>query len=254
MNLGTYVKQLEKIVIDNSPTILTGIATTGVVTSAILAARGAFKAAEVLKLDEDLHLLLDERHTLKEQFNLTWKCYIPAAGVLVFTVAAIIGANQIGHRRAAGLAAAYTVSERAFSEYREKVVEKMGEKKEKEARDEVVGDRMARNPLSDKTIVVGDGEVMCYDAFTDRYFRSSVEHLRAAQNTINHMINTVSYASLGDFYREVGIPATSGAEEVGWNSDRLMELQISTHMSPEGKPCVSTDFDVKPVRDYYRFH
>jgi len=60
------------------------------------------------------------------------------------------------------------------------------------------------------------------------------------------------YASLSDFYDLIGLPTTSFSDEVGWNSDRLLELQFSTVLSDDGRPCISIDFRTVPIRDYYK--
>lgn len=264
MNLSKIVKQVEKLAIDNSPAILTVIGITGTVTTAFLTGKATFKAAEILANEERiinrrerLQGTQSERRylTLKEKISFVWKIYVPAIGTGVITIACIIGANHIGSRRSAALAAAYSISEKAIVEYRDKVVEKIGVSKEKTIRDELAQDRITRNPVSEKEVIItGNGDVLCYESFTGRYFNSSMETLKKAQNDLNYTILHDSYASLSDFYNKIDIPITGHSDEVGWNSDAMLELEFSTCLSEDGRPCISIGFMVTPIRDYYRLH
>lgn len=246
MNLSDLAKRGVKLAADNSPAILTALAVTGTVTTAYLTGRASFKAAMILS-EESPHL------DTREKVDLVWRLYVPAVGTGLMTVGCTIAATRIGTRRAAAVAAAYTLSERAFTEYREKVVEKLGEKKEQAFRDELAQDRVDRNPIATRQIVIVEGKsVLCYDAYTGRYFLSDMETLKKAQNDVNHQVLNEYYASLTDFYDKVGLPSTSMSDEVGWNSDRLLELKFSVTLGEHDKPCLSVDFDVAPIRDYNR--
>ena len=257
MTLTRIAKQGEKLVADHSPQILTGMGVVGVVSTALLAGKASFKAADLIR-QEDENKDLDpktnvwERH---EKLLLVWKLYIPAASTGLITVAAVVGANRIGTRRAAVMAAAYSMSEKAFTEYKDKVVEKIGEKKELEVRDSVAQDRVNRNPVDNQQVIVtGGGEVLCYDTWTGRYFQSSMEALKKAQNDVNYQVLNNYYASLSDFYDKVGLSRTKNSDDFGWNSDDLLELYFSTTMSDDDRPCISVDFRVEPIRGYSRVH
>ena len=254
MDLAQLFKRAQRLAIDNSPTILTAVAVTDVVTTAYLTGKATVKAVELIREDEALGGTAgDLRQRAKARAQLTWKLYVPPVTTGLLTVTCIIGANRIGTRRAAAVAAAYTLSEKAFLEYRDKVVEKLGDKKEQSLRDELAQERVTRNPGDSSKLVIIDGKsVLCYEAFTGRYFISDMETLRKAQNDINHQVNNQYYASLTDFYELVGLTSTSMSDEVGWNADKLLDLKFSTTMSEDGRPCIVIDYAVAPVRDYSR--
>lgn len=243
MNMRTALKQFEKLTIDNSPAILTTVGVVGTLATAILTGKATFKAAEILAEENSADP--------KDKVRLVWKEYVPAAGVGVITVVSIVGANRIGSRRAAAIATAYAVSEKAFSEYKNKVLDKVGENKEREIRAEVAQDRVNRTPGSREVIISGT-DVLCYETFTGRYFQSDMETLRKAQNDINAKILNDTYASLTEFYDRIGLESTTYSEEVGWNVDNLMELHFSTIMSEDNRPCICIDYTVMPVRKYYK--
>lgn len=254
MNLGDMLQRFQKLTIDNSPAILTGVAVAGTVATAFLTGKATIKATELVREQEKFYeKSLVEEVGAREVVRLTWKLYIPPVTTGLLTVTCIIGANRIGTRRAAAVAAAYTLSEKAFSEYRDKVVEKLGEKKEQQVRDEIAQDRVTRNPANSSQLVVIDGRsVLCYEAFTGRFFISDMETLRKAENDTNHQVNNDYYASLTDFYERIGLDKTSLSDEVGWNCNKLLEVQYSTVLSPDGRPCISIDYAVAPIRDFYR--
>lgn len=264
MDFSSFLKGSSKIVSDNSPAILSAIAVTGTLTTAYLSGRASFKAAEIVRDYElDMHdpsgkndnVEITKPTTLQEKALLTWKLYIPAASTAVMTIACIVAANRIGTRRAAALAAAYKFSERATAEYKAKVVEKFGEKKEQAARDELAQDRVDKNPPKEKDILfTGRGEVLCYEACFGRWFMSDMHLLRKAQNETNIVVIRDGYASLSVFYNLIGLDATTYSDEVGWNTDNILDLKFSTCLAPDDTPCISVDYSVLPTREYSNFH
>lgn len=253
MGLNNIAGRMGKFASDNSPAILTGLGVVGALTTAYLTGKASFKAAQLIREEEKGGTAGDPRQRFKERFNLTWKLYIPAASSAVTTVAFIIVANRIGSRRATALAAAYAISERAYDEYREKIVEKLGERKELAARDEIAQDRVMRNPPPEDMVLLEDGlSVLCCDLFSGRYLMSDMETIRRAENDVNFQVNNDYYASLSDFYDAIGLPHTSMSDDFGWNSDKLLDLEFSTTLTPSGKPCLTFDFKVMPIRGYSR--
>lgn len=253
MRIQEVAKHIERVAKDNAPVILTAIGVTGTVSTAIFASKASFRAAELIREHEEAQgTSEDAKDRLIERTKITWPLYIPAVGVGTATIACIIFANQIGTRRAAAMAAAYSMSEKAFGEYREKVVEKIGAAKEQEARDELAQERVERNPLGSQVIVMNDREVLCFDQYTGRYFNSDMETLKQAQNKINYRMIRENYASLNDFYDCVGLDWVPTGDDLGWNSDQMLELSFTTVLSDDQRPCIAIDFNAVPVRNFYR--
>lgn len=251
MTFQSTLKKLERVTIDHSPEILTAIGVIGSFTTAFLASKATIKAYQLVELEEAQRQEVLEP---SEIIRLCWKVYIPAATSAALTTGAIVGSAQVNNRRAAAMAAAYSVSERAFGEYRAKVIERVGENKERAYRDEIAQDRVNARPASDSVVVVTEnGDVLCFDHYTGRYFKSSMESLRQAENQINFDIISSGYASLSDFYHILGVPPTAVTDEVGWNTDNPLKLRFSAVMSEDNRPCIAIDFDVSPRRKYDRF-
>lgn len=263
MNIAKFAKRIEKTATDNSPLILTIVGVAGTVSTAILTGRATYRAAQIIYEEQEAQAIklrgegdFPQPMSGKEKFELTWKLYIPAVSMGVVTCGSIVMANRIGARRAAAVAAAYTISERAFEEYREKVVEKIGETKEKEVREEIARDRVNRRDDIPIVIAGDTTSVLCHDAFSNQFFYSDMETLRKAQNDINAQILHADYATVTDFYHYVnaeGLEETSVSGEMGWNTNKFLELHFSTVLHKEKTPCISFDFAVMPIRDPWRF-
>lgn len=256
MGFSDIAKRVGNVAMKNSPAILTVIGVTGAVTTAVLTGRASFKAAQVLE-KERLHYEaeLDREMELKDKVQLTWTLFIPPVASLGLTVAAIIFANRMGSRQAAALAAAYSIAEKGFDEYKNKVAEKIGAKKEEAVRDDIAQDRLNANPVDDRQIIItGNGNVLCMEALTGRYFESDAETLRRAENNINYQIIGNGYASLTEFYNEVGLARTSVSDELGWSSDRPLELDIRAGLAKNDKPCLVVDYRVEPMHNHYKIN
>lgn len=250
MNLPNILARVSKLANDNSPLILTAIGVAGTIATGYLAARAAFKSSYEIYYEEQTRN--GRELTNKEVAKLTWKNYISAAGTGVCTIACIIAANRIGTRRAAAMAAMVAISERAFDEYRAKVVEKLGANKERKVRDEIAQDRVTNNPPSSEVMIVNGTNVLCLDGYSGRYFHSDMELIRKAVNDINWAILADSSASLTDFYYLIGLDKTDVSDEVGWLIDRQLEVEFSASLH-EGKPVMVLTFKTQPIREYYRF-
>ncbi|WP_254556795.1 DUF6353 family protein, partial [Salmonella enterica] len=80
-------------------------------------------------------------------------------------------------------------------------IETLGEKKEKQIREEIDKDRIKKNPVGkSEVIITGNGKTLCYDHTSGRYFESDMETIKRAVNTINKQMLDEMYVSLNDFY------------------------------------------------------
>jgi hypothetical protein len=142
-------------------------------------------------------------------------------------------------------------SDRALGEYKEKVIERLGPRQDEKIRDEVAQDRVTANPpRSEEVIMVGSGQVLCYDMLTGRYFNSTVEDIKRAENSVNYELIHFMSCSLSHFYDEIGLPPTAYTDSVGWNMNNRMEVKFSTTMTEDKRPCIAIDFSRPPLADY----
>jgi hypothetical protein len=256
MNIGAIVRRAQKASADNAPTILTALGVTGLVTTAVLTGKASFKAAEVLSKFEVGRDCDENGHRVpiafQKQTELLWRLYVPAVGVGAATITCILFANHISARRTAAIASAYSIAQEGFREYREKVLDKVGETKEKVIRDEVAQDSVTKNPPP-STLILTDDNVLCKDAHSGRYFQSTLEDLKKAANDTNYQILGNDYASLTDYWERIGLSKTSESDEIGWNTDCQLEVLYGSALDDKNRPCITVDFRTTPTRGYYSF-
>lgn len=234
---------LEKFAKDNSSLILAISASGGVLTTAYLSAKAGYKTAQRLEWLESEDPYADFRTKAWR----VWRLYIPSGVSALVTVGCIVGVKRIDGGRALAAQAAFSATRSAYDLYRERVAEEFGEKKEQLVRAAVAERSVAENPPP-ISIVVGEGDVLCCELFTGRYFPSSMEKLNKAVNEVNAKLNRHDYAYLDDFYHAIGQPYTTASGHTGWESTRLLELEFSSVISPDGKPCLAFDYNyVKPI-------
>ena len=253
-NLATITKDIRKFASKRSPEILTGIGIAGMITTTILAVRATPKALKLIEEQKEEESV-DELSSF-EVVKVAWKPYIPAMVTCIASTACLIGASSVNTKRNAALATAYKLSETALSEYRDKVVETIGEKKERIVRDKVAEERVKKNPVSkNEVIVTGNGKTLCFDPISGRYFMCSIETIKRAENTLNkQMLHDISgYVSLNEFYDELGLDHTSVGNDLGWNTNQLIDIDFSSQLNDNGEPSVVLDYLVAPKCDYYNF-
>lgn len=120
------LKSAQKSMKKHSPEILTGIGIAGMIATTVSAVRATPKALQLIDARE---IKENRRLSNKEIVATTWKCYVPAAVTGVLSTACLVGASSANLRRNTALATAYSISETALKEYKEKAVEVVGEKK-----------------------------------------------------------------------------------------------------------------------------
>lgn len=224
----------------NQSTILTAIGVAGLVSTAVLTGQATVKA--VRKCDA-----VQEELSLKERFLLTWRLYIPPVAMGVVSAACIIGAHSSDMKKNAALAGLYTLTEETLQDYRKKVVDRIGEKKEEEVYGEAIQERLDRHPVNENQIIfTGKGETLCYDSYSGRYFKSDIETLRQIQNDLNHDLLGQMWVPLNDLYFVIGLEPISMGEEIGWTTDELIEMTFNTKLAKDGTPCLVIDLNAKP--------
>lgn len=265
-NLLKFINGVKLTMTKHSPEILTGIGIAGMVTTTVLAVKATPKALYLLeearkeKIDKQVasgvpyEEVKNELETM-EKVKAAYKPYIPVFITGALSISCLIGASSVHLRRNAALATAYKLSETALSEYKEKVIETVGEKKEKVIKDNIAKSKIEKDPVSKKEIfITKKGETLCYDAITGRYFKSDIEEIKKAINVLNRNLIDTHYISLNDFFDEIGLANTRLGEELGWNlDDGLIDVHFNSQLAEDGTPCLVVDYLVAPRYDYYKF-
>lgn len=252
-NVSDFINSAKSAIVKHSPEILTGMGIAGMVTTAVLAVKATPKALDLIRDREDE--LEVEKLPVGEIVKTTWKCYIPAVSTCILSAACIIGASSVHTKRNAAIAAAYKLSEKALIEYKDAVIETIGEKKELEVRDKMAEKHIEKDPVSKTEVIITDkGTSLCYDSISGRYFKSDIETIKRAENVINKQLLSDMYVSLNDFYDELGLDYTKVGRELGWSvDDGLIDIHFSSQLADDGTPCLVVEYSTPPKYKFDRF-
>lgn len=235
MNIPNALHGVNRYIKTNGPELCVGLSLSGLLSTSVLTARATVSAQKTLD---------GNTYSRKETAKRVWKHFIPPALSILATGGLIVYGNRMSAKRLATSAGLLSVTQQAFDVYRKEVTEAIGSKKE-----ELIAAKIAERQTSDApTIVVGEGAVMCHEAFTGRYFMSDMETLRKVTNDINAKLNTRDVATLSDFYHLLNLSPTAQSDHTGWTIDRLLELRYTSVLASGGRPCLSFEYNyVKQV-------
>lgn len=226
----------------HSPRILFVGGIAGAVTSTVLACKATLKLEDVLEDAE--YEVADLKHnrdygphpsTTSEYYkDLTYvyaknayrvgKLYAPAVIVGTASVGALTGSHITLTRRNAGLTAAYAATQKAFDEYRERVQEELGEKKEGDIRNaiqmlEVVDEKGKKT----KVEFADPNKWSMYARFFEESnvnWQKNAElnriFVQAQQNYCNHLLHARGHVFLNEVYDMLGLPRSKAGQVVGW--------------------------------------
>lgn len=275
-NVTKLFKNVQQIASRRSPEILIGIGIAGMITTTVLAVKATPKAMELMRAEKrrknkDSTIIFDEakstyrghgkqpyccKLSLFETVKTTWKCYIPAVSTGIVSAACLIGAQSVNARRNAALATAYKLSETAFTEYKDKVVETIGEKKEQAIKDKITQEKLEKNPVSSNEVIMTEkGNTLCFDPLSARYFLSDIDQIKRVEYALNEMMFVTDYVSVNDLYDELGLAHTSVGDDLGWclHRDGKAKFDFSARIADDGRPCLVLDYWVAPKYGYSEY-
>lgn len=247
-DVAKFILRVRKGVSRNAPALLTGMGIAGMYAAVGQAVVATPKAVRLIEQRKE-ELWVDEL-TPVETVKTVWKCYIPTAISCAVSTACIIGANSVHGKRNAALMTAYKLSETALTDYKEQVVETLGEKKEKVISEKVAQKQVEKNPPSNNEVIpTKAGNTLCMDSLCNRYFYSDIDFLHRAMASFNRDIVTDigMRASLNDFYSKIGLSPSDVGDYIGWNiDDGELEVKPVPHLMEDNTVVVHIGFNVAP--------
>lgn len=266
MKATELIRSVQSTLRKHSPEILTGLGIAGMIATTIMAVQATPKAMRLIEeagyqKGSDEAPCMDMEYTpltTVEMVKAAWTAYIPAVITGIISISCLIGANSVNMRRNAALATAYTISEKALRDYKDKTLELVGDKKEKEIRDAVAKDIVNKQPVETKEIYISDkgGSTLCIDAMSGRYFMSDRETLKRIENELNERMLEDGSVCLNDLYDLIGgtmEPIYPIGDDLGWDTRTgLIKFQFSSQLATNGTPCLVLGYSVAPKYDYYR--
>lgn len=246
MNIKTIAKSVWAGAKKHSPEILIGMGIAGAASSVIFAVKATPKA--MFLLEEKRQELGVEKLEAKEIIKTAAPVYIPTAVSFGVSVACIVGASSVNARRNAALTAAYTLSESTLRTYRDKVLETVGEDKEREIRQKAAIEQQQSTP-EPQTLVVSSaaGQLKCFDSLSGRYFVSTKNEIDKAVNEFNRQLRDDMRISLNDWYDLIGLDTNKLGDMLGWDIERgYVETCYASRLDEDGLPCLVVNYVEPP--------
>ena len=235
----------------NTPEILVGVGLVGMLSSTVMAVKATPKALSIIEEEEEY---LQRDLTKVEKVKLAWKPYVPAAIGYCVSAGCILGANSVNTKRYAIASGAYKLTETALREYKDKVIEVVGEEKEREISNKTTKSIHKRHQtanVNNTEIIYGTGTYLCFDPISGRYFHSDMDKIRRIENELNYRLMKENMVSLNEFYTELGLECTDMGFRYGWNiDDGLMEVRFTSNITDDNKLCLIVTFASSPRIDF----
>lgn len=162
--------------------------------------------------------------TTKEKILFYTKYYAPAAIMLGASILCIFSGNHISKKRILQLTGALALSQKSLIEYKDKVAELVGKKKAQDIDDEVIQEKILKNPPTEaNTVIPSMGNLpdlsLWYDVDSDRYFYSNIEYIRKAEVEAQRMLEKNGSLTRNDVYGILGIKEIPLADYSTWMYD-----------------------------------
>ena len=266
MNVYNGVKgKVEK----HSPEILMGVGVVGVVATTVTACRATMKLNDILDECSETRDKIksvqenpayDDRYSDEDaQKDLTInyvqtgvkiaKLYAPSVALGVLSVGCLVGSHSVMQKRNAALSAAYLTVDKSFKEYKQRVIDRVGEEVEKEIRYGIKAEEVVETVTDEdgnETTVTETVKMMNPNLYSDYarffdeaspYWQKDPEYnlvfLKAQQQYANDLLRAKGRLFLNDVYDMLGIEKTKAGQIVGWvydpenpNGDNFVDFGI----------------------------
>lgn len=241
----------------HSPEILITAGVIGTVASAVMACKATTKLSDILEDSKEqinqVHNVLEDDRISESEYSKEdgnkdlaiiyaqtgikiAKLYAPAVALGALSITGIIASNNILRKRNIALAAAYTTVDKTFKRYRNNVIDRFGEKIDKELRygvkakeiEEIVVDDDGNETTVKKTVEVAD-PVSLYSDYAKIYDNGcngwtkdaefNLMFLRHTQAQANDILKRRGYLFLNEVYDMLGFQRTKAGQVMGWIYD-----------------------------------
>lgn len=238
----------KRLIREATPYVLTGSAIVGIAVTAMFTAKGALRAQDILIRNEARDA------AFKRRVQLTWKEFVPALSAAAVTGACVVGLHGVLGRRIASIAAATTVVETQLNKLKTAVKDVATPQLREEIQNAAVRSTARETEVPVVADDLAEGSQLCFEAYSGRYFIASMEDVRGGINDVNAQINSNFYASLNDLYDALGLERLRYGDDVGWNTDSLIEPCFSADLTPDGRPYLVLDYQKAPSHAYDRLY
>jgi len=240
----------------NSSTVMIVLSAGGMIAGGFLLGKGAAKAHN--DIEEKKEELGVDKLTPKETVKTTWKSFAPGTVVTGVSLTAFALGHKVKAEKFASLLAAYKIVKDDLSDHKEIASDILEPEQIEKIEDAVAQKKVDKNPPTDNNVVIlgEDADTLFYDELSGRYFKSTLNRVKDAQNRFNEKLqfSMGSYASLNDLYDELDLERTKLGDDLGWDvMHGLVYLKLDrATVAPNGKPAILIEFNYEPRYGYDR--
>lgn len=230
----------------NSPHLMFGAGIVGVVATAVLASKATLRLESTLQgiqdtkdvIENSVGTKLSDGEVVTEAQKQRMmvlvsvkgagkiaKLYAPTIAVGTVSIAILTGSHVVLNRRNVALTAAYAGLEKAYQEYRDRVMAELGEDRERELR-YPTEEKTVKVDGKNKKVVVPDGTPSLYARFFDEYNKNWCKtpeynrmFLNTQQNWANELLRARGHVFLNEVYDMLGLERSKAGAVVGWVND-----------------------------------
>lgn len=239
---------IQKFVKNNSSKILSVVASFGAIATGAFSALGMYSALKDLKKKEESNPHLSK----KEKLFIALPHFIPSFGFATSTIACIIGIDILNKKQQNALTSAYMLLSNSYREYRNKVKELSGDETDLAVVSEIASKNLPEGKIS-------ENKVLFYEAFSERYFESTMLDVMAAVYHYNRNFQLRQSASLNEFYDFLGIDRVEYGDHLGFNAEQMwidgftapwIDIHTQRAINCDGKEFYILQFDWDPIPNY----
>lgn len=227
----------------NAPTILTCLGAAGVIATAVATAKATPKAMALLEKTKEEK---GEELTMIEKIRTAGPAYIPAAAIGLSTIGCIFGANVLNKRQQASIISAYTLLDASYKKYKDKVKDIYGEEADSKVKEEI-----AKDEFVGEDVLLTDERLLFFDYYSLRYFESTWDEVKNAENRVNAALSRHGFASINDFYDSLDMPLIDFSYDYGWGFGvDQVEFVHEKMVMDDGLECQVISMDPEPNNIY----
>lgn len=240
--ISKIIQNGKTFISNHSSEILAGLGVSSLITSTILAVKATPKALK----------LLDEAgnpNDIKDKIKITWREYIPSISFGLSGIVFIVCGCYINNKKTNAIATAYAISEQTLLRYKDKVIETIGENKEKEIREKINQEQIDKHPVKQSQVIItSKGNTLMMDSISGRYFKSDINIVKKIINELNRQMTQENNISLNEYYSAIGLKPVKDGDLIGWDIDKgLIELEFGACLTEDDEPCISIDYNRSPM-------
>ncbi len=213
----------------------------------------AYKAGPVVKEKLEENPDMDTKEKVKTVASVCW----PTAVSFIGGTVCIVYGNRVSRARYLATMATAAAAKKELSTLQEAIAAQFGPEDIEKLNQDIAERRVANNPPEDEFITnTNKGEVLFYEPYTGRYFRSSKAAIAESANRLNDCLLKNDAVSMNAWFEELGLDACHVGDCVFFSTQegnaRYDDFKIAlryfeTHNPKTDELCWVLDYINKPL-------